>query len=297
MSYDVNVSMVNSNKKIVIFDTSCLNQMADDSTNAIAQSIGVGYNVRLTGTSFAEVSATRNPERRQHLITVMRYLLAGGISIFPYQWIMSLNAQSFLNNPDNFDWRKLNLRFLAAEREIAQQDFLDDRASEQIRNENKSRAEEFEVIHRNERSDFEKFFAQTGDERPSFAKHCQIALQEGGPGWQLAATLFEKASDVEVEESKLRAFTNCCPPVRTVLVALLWALHRKSIVDNRGKSGGDAGRLDLMSAAYLPYCHIFVTDDRGQHLALTEIANESHLGTNIETYENFLQARLGLTSG
>jgi hypothetical protein len=53
-----------------------------------------------------------------------------------------------------------------------------------------------------------------------------------------------------------------------------------------------AGRLDLFSAAYLPYCDRFVTDDAGQYKALRLVADEARLPTDVCTYTDFRRGLL-----
>ena len=161
-------------RKTVIFDTSSINQLADDSTDSLNRGVGIAYKVRVTGTSLAEVSATRNPVRRERLIRVLRLLLLDGICIKPYQWIMSISAKEYLKDRRRFRWDRLKLRFPEAEQAVARHELLDDHTSEQTRAENKAWGQGFEEMHRKERIDFDQYFSQTGDKRPSFARHCAI---------------------------------------------------------------------------------------------------------------------------
>jgi hypothetical protein len=67
-------------------------------------------------------------------------------------------------------------------------------------------------------------------------------------------------------------------------------------MDPRGKFIKKAGRHDLMSTVYLPYCDIFVTCDEGQYGALTAIAPEAEVGTSVCKYKTFSQSLLGIAT-
>src|SRR6266566_194266 len=58
----------------IIFDTSALNALADEpESEAIVKSLGIGFRVRLSETSLAEIGATPRPERREELLALCRH--------------------------------------------------------------------------------------------------------------------------------------------------------------------------------------------------------------------------------
>jgi hypothetical protein len=59
------------------------------------------------------------------------------------------------------------------------------------------------------------------------------------------------------------------------------------------QSLGKAGRNDMFSAVYLPYCKVFVTDDKGHNKAMKAVAELAGLDCIVLTYEEFKAGLVG----
>jgi hypothetical protein len=59
------------------------------------------------------------------------------------------------------------------------------------------------------------------------------------------------------------------------------------IRDPRKASLGKAGRYDMFTAVYLPYCEVFVTNDPGQWKTLTAVADLTGSEMEILLYADF----------
>jgi hypothetical protein len=70
----------------------------------------------------------------------------------------------------------------------------------------------------------------------------------------------------------LRAFFDECPPFRALTTAFFLVQYDRCF-RLKGKSY-KAGRVDALMCAYLPYCDVFVTDDRKFTAALEVIVPE-----------------------
>ena len=286
-----------SRKKRLTFDTSGINQLADDqASEVLIRGVGIAHEILITGNSVAEIVATKRSERRVRLLNVLRRFLNDGICVLPCQWLLERHAIAFLQTPKRYRWTEVPFRFPDLEREISDGKLFSDQTSEKVRNQERQWSKEFNQFYREERPAFEEIFDE-GLKRPSFETFCQTALAQGEkPGWQIAIAMFEKATGKELSEQDIQQFLVVCPPFRAAFFSLLLAHFSKCISDPRGEELRDAGRTDLLSATFLPYCNIFVTDDIGQCTAFRKIAVEAHLSTEIVLYRDFTQPYLSLTS-
>ncbi len=275
-------------QKTVIFDTSAINRLANDADGRIiAKAIGAVHHLRITATSIAESAADPGTDHRRQLFEVFKLLLSNGQCTIPFQWIIERLAKTYFKRPENFEWNSIVIRFLDAERPLHEDVFHDHAESERIRHEDKAWAEEFEQIYKNERPPFDDIFAGSNDKlRPSFKEFCKVALRKDGHGWSIIEGLFEKSTGSKTNFEAMADFANKCPPVRA---ALMWAHYKKCIAGRRSTSIGRAGRQDLMSSVYLPYCNIFVTNDSGQKNALLEIKDEARLAPQVMAFEDFIK--------
>jgi hypothetical protein len=85
-----------------------------------------------------------------------------------------------------------------------------------------------------------------------------------------------------------------CPPFKALLVALCVAQYDRCIRGERDPWIGKAGRNDMFSAVYLPYCQVYVTNDKGQSTALTKIAQIAGIGVSVQMYGVFKEQLFGI---
>ena len=121
---------------IVIFDTSGINHLADDSdSGALVAGLRTAYFIRLTETSVSEIVATADNCRRDRLLDFVQTLLPCAHCIYPYGWIVDQLAVAFNRFQNGFDWHRLDVRFLACETEIVRRSVVDDALSTKQRRE------------------------------------------------------------------------------------------------------------------------------------------------------------------
>ena len=83
-------------RRIVSFDTSAINQLADDQDSyALIAGLTAGYFVRFPFTAVSEIIATSSGERRKRLLTVCRKLLAAGDCVEPHHGDCENHGQPF----------------------------------------------------------------------------------------------------------------------------------------------------------------------------------------------------------
>lgn len=270
----------------VIFDTSALNALADESeANAIATSLGIGWRVRLSETCLSEVGATKTPARRETLLELCRRLQYSGECIRPYNWIIETLTLSHARNPDDFDWRAIDLRGPEIEEQIARPTLLGtDSLAEEIRADFKAKRSQFESIHADARA---RFPLDSEEQLPSLLEVIELERSNGAL-WKHGASLYGRASDVQIDEEGICGFISKCPPFHALLVSFCVAQFHRCVRDLRATAEYNAGMLDLMMSVYLPYCKVFVTNDEGQSRALDAIANEIGISTRVQPYKNFV---------
>lgn len=111
--------------------------------------------------------------------------------------------------------------------------------------------------------------------------------KEGSPLWQLAADIYEHATGRELNRSEAKAFVDSCWPAKAMLFASCVGQYHWGLKDAREEARFKAGRLDLFSATYLPFCDRFITNDLGQCNALRLTAERAKLGTEVCMYAEF----------
>ncbi len=278
----------------LILDTSGLNHLADDpERQSLLAGITSGYFPRITSTNIEEIAATVGAQRKKELLDVCQTLRATGECITAYQEITA-DMIRYFDRGGQFDWRQVPVRFHAAEREIIIREITCDEklALEQVA-ELKAQDKVFKKIFGDARPHFDEIFENHG-ERIEDCKVLVEALQTGKDGafWAIGADLYMRVTGKEAEEATIRKFVDVCPPFKALLLAICIAEFEYTIRDMRTGTSFRAGRLDLFSAVYLPYCDQFVTADERQHNALKEIVAVGGLETEIVLYQDFRERLL-----
>ena len=77
-------------------------------------------------------------------------------------------------------------------------------------------------------------------------------------------------------------------------MALCFSQYDICIRKENAPRPGRAGRQDMFSSLFLPYCRVFVTNDEGQYKALKAVADLTGLETTIMMYPDFKSGLIGL---
>lgn len=218
-------------------------------------------------------------------------LMHPGTCIMPFQWIIEHQAKAYQANSADYDWRKLNIRFFDGEQEIYRQEIVHE-LSEETRKSNKKWDRDFKALFRVARPAFQKLFET--EERPSLKAVTDHLMSGGGAYLSIGDGLMERATKVLPPEIVVKDFIDRCEPFKALLLALVFSQYDLCIRDPRKASLGKAGRYDMFSAVYLPYCGAFVTNDPGQWKALTAVANLAACEAEILMYADFKARLLGL---
>jgi len=281
------------------FDTTTLNRLTDaGDSDALLAGLSAGFHVRLTGTNVEEIIATSNPTRRAALLATCRLLLGGGDCILPFQVIVSKHIIDFYSNGRSFEWQQVNVRFRDCEMLLSRPEGLDSDLPDKQRLFAIELDKQFSSVFENAKAPFEELFAANRTERPTgFADSLARLQVAGGAYWTMAAAFYQKVTKVTPDEQSMRFFVSHCPPYRALLDAIFIAQFDRCfrVIPDGGPSLR-AGAIDLYSAAYLPYCELFVTDDRRQRECLKQVASEASIVSAVLSYQE-LRSRLEIIAG
>lgn len=284
---------MDTGRKKLIFDTSAINALASDADiDAIVRGLGFSYHVGITETVLAEVIADPDEAERRSLLKLLDRLLHPGNCMMPFQWIIEHQAKAYVQDKSGYDWRKLNVRFFAGEQEIFRQEIIHELGDE-ARASNKRWDRDFRAIFSTAKPAFQKLF-EGGKERPSLQAVTEHLMSGGGAYLTIAAGLMERVTKTQPPESEVKDFIERCPPFEALLVALCLSQYDRCIRGENAPSLGKAGRYDMYSAVYLPYCRAFVTNDEGQWKALAAVADLMGREMDILMYDDFKKQLFGL---
>jgi len=283
-----------SRKPIIIFDTSGINNLADEKDfKALAAGIRTAYHTRLTGSNIEEIAATTKPEDRGKLLDTCQLLLSSGDCIDPFNWIVEKHVKAFDQHPREYALNRINVLNPEIAKEIVERTFFDDQLARQSKQSAKESKQSFENVFCSMRPGFDEIFA-SGTERPNtLAAFVSILQKPGGAFWTgYAHKFYARNVGTNPEESKVRDFAGRCPPFLMMVMTAVKAQYDRAIAE-KPKGRKRAGRLDLLMSIYLPYCSVFVTHDDDQEACLREMATVADLEAEILAYREFRRRLLG----
>lgn len=287
---------MNEGRKKLIFDTSAVNALAADSEiDAIVRALGFSYHVGITETVLAEVVAHPDEGERRSLLKILDRLLHPGHCVMPFQWIIEHQAEAYHKDPKGYEWRNLNVRFFDGEQEIFRQEVVHE-LSDETRTRNRQWDKDFRVIFSNAKPAFQKIFEERNEARPSLRAVTEHLMADGGAYLTIGAGLMERATGTRPDEAAVKDFIERCPPFKALLIALCFSQYDRCIRGEHEPSLGKAGRYDMFSAVYLPYCRFFVTNDEGQCKALRAVAELMDGEMEILMYAEFKAKLFGLAT-
>lgn len=283
-----------SGRKKLIFDTSGINALADDpDCVALIRGLRITHLFGVTESAISEIAANSDEARRIQLLGVLERLLKFGMCVIPFHVIIEEQAKAYLADRQRYDWRRVNVRFAEAEGEVVRQEIIHE-ISEETRVTLKQWNKDFQAIFSNVRAAFQKLFDRQDGKRPSLKEVADRLLGEGGAHREIAIDLFERGTATRLSEAEVHDFTERCLPFKALLVALCVSQYDRCIRGDRQPWLGKAGRLDIFSATYLPYCTVFVTNDDGQRKALRTVAKMIGRRMDILLYSDFKGKLFGI---
>ena len=276
-------------RKTFGFDCSAINRLTEDKESGVLiAAIKTAYFVRLTATNVDEIIATpkKKIERRDALLNTCAKLLSVGECIFPHHLISDGLVRDYQRH-GRCRWQSLPVRSTDYENLIVRRELVNTLSVEQRnfgRRTQKKFANTFDGLGRK----LERLIKKGTIKRPaSFAELLSILQVPKGAFWQFAAVFYKHGANRKPGEAKLRKFINACPPFHAFVLSLVMAEYGYSVRHSKDLGSYRAERSDLLSALYLPYFDIFVTDDKRQLRCLPEIATAANLSVEILRYAAF----------
>jgi hypothetical protein len=275
-------------KPTVIFDTSAINKLMDDSeSTSLVVSLRSGFTNRLTGNNLEEIAATSCAQRRQDLLNYCKRLLSGGDCIGPHPLVLETLVKRF-SEASVFDWRSVDVRFREYEEVIAGQEIVNDELAKEQRDLARASQNEFIEVFGQPRPSFEELFRGGAETRPATFLDLVRGLQgSGGAFWSFGIELYGGVAENQPDEETIRKFLDECPPFRCIVLAICIAQYEHCIREPNSGPSLRAGRCDLFMSVYLPYCDQFITDDALQQRCLAEIASVGNVRVAVRSYRDF----------
>jgi hypothetical protein len=284
-------------KKTLSLDCSAINRLTETKESAVMiAAIKTAYFVRLTATNVDEIIATpknkiiiiagKKRKKRDALLNVCGTLLSVGECIFPHHWISDSLVRDYEKHRKS-GWRSLPLQSRDYENLIVRPELVNKLSVEQ-RNFGKRAQKKFAKTFDGLGRKLERLFKKGIVKRPaSFTELLSILQVPKGAFWHIAAVFYKHGSKRKPSEAKLRKFIKVCPPFHAFVLSVVMAEYGYSVRPPDALGSYRCERSDLLSALYLPYCDIFITDDKGQLRCLPEIAAASNMSVEILRYKDF----------
>jgi hypothetical protein len=269
-------------------DTSAINRLADDpDSDALIAGLKSGFFLRLTFTSLSEIIANENGDRRRKLLRVCKQLLPAGDCIDPQHEILRKMIPEFEANP-SFDWRSLRVDFPQAQDVIARQENFGDQEARQEREENEQLKDQFARVYEDAKPHFDRLFTSGAASPPRDVAELVARFQiPGGVFWTLAGNLYARVGKKTPDETLMHKFVAECDPFRALMIAFFAAQYDLCVRPERVGPSFKSGRNDTVMAICLPYCHQFVTNDKGQLACYRAVASIAGLDMIVRSYEEF----------
>jgi len=272
----------------IIFDTSGINRLEDGgaASTPIMRGLACGFDVILTGASIGELIANLTPERREALLRRCDWLLQSATCMWEPNEVIRRLISAHFRDASRFEWRNVDVRARVYETALPRRDFVEAICVEQ-RKQQFQLEEKFEKFWKRLRPKLDSILAKEPSKRPnSYKEAVAISVRDGGVLWGVGQRLYKYVSKSEPTEAEIRSFMDVCPPFRAACYGLVMAWYNWSLraQDDRTLA---AGRNDLMTAAYLPYCGRFISDDWAHRKDLREVAIEAGLNCEILSLNEF----------
>jgi|ERR1700722_12055061 len=279
---------------IVTFDTSAHNRLADAcvSSRQVLERMNLQSWFRFAGLSVEELYATSKAEEREALFASCRGLQLGPSEcLLPPNKLTEQLVLAHQNDPKNFDWKVVNVRWPRCEDAIRDPAFFADAETSQGQREfqrERKRLGKDDLVGL--RPKIQAIFEAHGEAPPTSFRPAMSRLESlegGGAVMYTARQLYNRATRPVADDSVIKEFVDHCPPFRALVYAIFVPWYNTAVRDYRAGEKLDAGHNDLFMSLYLPYCDWFVTDDEGQEKSLREVAAHAGLETEILPYDKF----------
>ena len=297
------------NRRVLTFDTSVHNRLVKIGASAspIYAAIKSKYFFRLAGLSVEEMISTPQAADRRALLDGCRQLTAGAgragrcwDCLNPPYEILRILIAAHAKDPANFQWLAVDVRSGGLAHEIRTGEITaDDALANLQRTEQNASIKSYKAMWVKLRDKLDPIFAAQSIPRP---KTFEEAFEKGRPGLfpgmgkgfydaglRFDAELRGEKIEPDTDMSTVLHFIDNCPPFRALLCAYLMSWYNTSLRDGNKSEKLAAGRNDLFMAVYLPFCDVFVTDEKyeEQERCLRELTKYIGIDTEVLAFDAF----------
>lgn len=270
------------------FDTSVVNWLTDElDSRRIADALCQVYDIALPDLALAEVLATKSAKRTNALLTTCSRLITKGDCLVSRVDILTTAINEPASDPDVLYSRCVNSEGGFLVRWSPTHRMADD---------NPLLALGLEFL----KKDWEELLREGGKsgrpnlrlEKPLFASWLKVRLRASGASWKRYTAVLDTYTNhnvaIPLTKKSTIALYEKSAPVRALIVAAEFAIHRELLYQEGRTRKKWAGRNDLLMAVYLPLFDIFITADVEQQNALKEVARFSGLRVAVESYSDLI---------
>jgi hypothetical protein len=298
-----------TDKPIVIFDTSAVNALYDDTQRDVrSATLRCAYYPRLVFSVLDELVATQDAYKNKQLYDMALSLQSAGDPMLPFNYLLIAHVREYCTSAE-YDWKGAN-----CSGEHLREAIIDNRhgLTGQLTKEQLTSNKNTEKEYKNSLKSFRKLLQEVENSLDLFATpedFLKQAFEQDGRFWRLGASLMNQALEIIREEepeivlvpatlglSKKpfiptdgSRFAGLCPPFNSLILGIAQSeysrVHDPSL--NNVQRDKSAGRADTYMSIYLPYCRFFVTNDAGQFDSLAPTASRSGLKAEVLMYRDF----------
>lgn len=275
-------------RKVAIWDTSAINKLADRSDrNALIVGMKITHEHWIPIDLLVEIAATPTDKRRQQLLEVCRSLHA---STGKVPWSASILLKGGINLFANFgqiDWEILLASQEEFERAITDRTLFDDDLAKAQRSETSARLRLGEEFFGQMETLYFRHF-QNGTDSANTLDEFIAMCRSRGLIRDTVQSLYSEFLGHSVDIDQADRLAAVFPPVEAVSYAFAIAHYHRNELP-QPKKGKPAGILDLMAAAFLPVCQLYVSDDFDQQVILREVVECCQSQTKVIRFEDYAE--------
>jgi hypothetical protein len=290
-------------RQILTFDTSVHNRLVKigASANPIYAAIKSKYFFRLAGLSVEEMISTPQAADRRALLDGCRQLTGRSWDCLnpPYEVLRILIA-AHAKDPANFKWLAVDVSSGGLAHEIRTGEITADDALANLQStEQNASIKSYKAMWVKIRGKLDPLFAAQNIPRPktfeeAFKNYSPGMFPEMGKGFYDAGLRFDaklrgEKIEPDTDMATVEHFIDNCLPFRALLCAYLMSWYNTSLKDGNKSEKLAAGRNDLFMAVYLPFCDVFVTDEKygEQERCLRELTKYIGIDTEVLAFDAF----------
>jgi len=250
-----------------ILDTSAWNALYDDPEKEIVIAAALGKTILPTCVAITEIAAIENYTRRIHILRLMKRLGRDNRPVATPNQLIIMACEGYstrasaltINRGTDAEgaWIALNKPELVDH--VAQQTALKFNAE---------REAVFRDFNEGLRGNLQQLF-KTGTDRPrSMGALIRHYAKSDDFLYEVVNPIYQRATGAALPRAELHPLLNSIYIWPMFLIGYGCAIYQRAVQQQGYSHKKNPGHLDLWSAVYLPFCDVFVTEDKRQRRTL-----------------------------